>query len=329
MKKLLRYADCFVLLAAIIGCLLRLWLQNAGVDSKGLYQTTHPSWLLLCALSVGMVAFLWFLTRSAGDNQRYEDNFRPSLVGSGTYLLLAVVLGYVGINDLLDTTEFLDKLAAIGCMLSAVMLTVTGIERYQGHRPAVFLHLIPCIFFALRMFNLGRDLGTEPEICTFLFGFLASVGLMLAFYYLWAFDMNMANRQRSLFWSLTAAYFCLVTTFESTQNWALYMVFAAFLLSNLCQLKYLAAPAAAEEAPAGAEVPAEEVTPAAKEAPAAATETLENAPVRESSVQASSGAMPPLFPEKSRAVLHADIDPEADMDAFLADIKLFLENEDY
>lgn len=403
MKKLLRFADCFVLLAAIIGCILRLWLQNTGIDKKGLYQTSHPAWLLLCIISVAIVAFLWFATRAAGEDRRYEVNFPRSKVGGVTYAMLALVLTYVGITELLDAARTLDQVTALVCLLSAVMMGATAVERFGGHQPAPFLHFIPCIFFALRLFQTGRDLGTEPEVCTFLFGFLAAISLVLAFYHLWAFDMNMGSRRQSLFWSLAAAYFCLVTTFESAHLWVQYMVFAGFLLSNLCQLKYLPAPETAvaaeqtsaevaEEAPVEAEQPAAEaeaaevvevveeaeavekiaevepieevekveeneeteaVEPieAAEPAAEAAEEcSEEEAPVEEPVVEEAQEteaeeaefAAPPLCTPKEsqesaflketehmqkKASLRTDIDPDEDLDAFLADIKLFLDDE--
>ena len=58
MKKLLRFADCFVLLGAIIGCLLRFWLRNAVSAGAHVQAMTHPAWLLLCLLSAAVVAFL-------------------------------------------------------------------------------------------------------------------------------------------------------------------------------------------------------------------------------------------------------------------------------
>ena len=341
MKKLLRYGDCFVLLAAIFGCLLQLWFQNAGVDSKGLHDPTHPSWMLLCLLSAGTVVFLWFLTRTAGDNQTYQDNFHPSLVGTGTYLLLAIVLGYNGIHSMLEATGFLETLTAMACMLSAIMLAVTGIERFGGHQPAMFLHLFPCGYFALRVFLLGQELGTEPEICTFLFGFLAALCMIPAFYHLWTFDMNQANRQRSLFWSLTAAYFSLVTAFEASEHWVLYMAFGAFLLSNMCLLKPLAAPKATEDdaaSPAEAdceEAAADAVSPVAVVFPAedvpmeAPAPAVQPTPMTAGIPQEKEDIfiIPPMTP-KPKATMRTDIDPDADMDAFLADLRQFLEADD-
>lgn len=306
MKKTLRYADCFVLLAAIIGCLLRLWFDSVGTDNRGLYLPRHPVWIGLCVFSAAVVAGIWFLTRSAGDNTDYKENFRPSLLSTASYLLLAIVLGYVGITELLDATKWLNRICAVITMAAAVTLAVAGLERYGGHRPAFFLHLVPSTTMALRMFLLSKDWAIEPEICSFLFAFFASVALVPAFYHLWAFDVDMADRRKSLFWSLTAAYFSLVASFENLNDWVMHLAFASFLLTNLCRLKYLPAPAAEEEASAAE--PAQPVgeTPVVEAAPSAAAE-------------------PPV---RVKAVLHADIDPETDMAAFLEDIKRFLEDDE-
>ena len=339
MKKLLRFADCFVLLAAIIGCMLRLWLQNTGIDTKGLYRTDHPAWLLLLAISLGLIVFLWFATRSAGDEQGYPENFPRSITGGITYILMALVLTYVGVQDLLRAENLLETVTAMACLVSAVMLGGTCLERMGGHQPIMVLHMIPCLYFALRLFCIGRALGTEPEICTFLFGFLGAICLVMAFYHLLAFDMNMGNRGRSLFWSLSAAYFCLISTFESSSDWVQYMVFAAFLLSNVCQLKHLPAQVSAQAEEAAAQEPAEEV-PVEETAQVQETQEMPAQEIAEEpAVQAQEEpefAVPPLrtpketledaFVEESRPELH-DIDPEADMDAFLADLRQYLDKE--
>ena len=335
MRKFLRFADCFVLLAAIIGCLLRLWLQNTGMDQKGLYQVNHPAWLLLCLVSAALIVFLWFVCRTAGNDRRYTENFRPTKVGAATYLLMGLVLTYTGVTELLDATGFLQQITAMACMLAAVMLAVTAFERFGGHRPALFLHLIPCLYFALRMFNLGRDLGTEPQICTFLFGFLGSISIMMAFYYLWAFDMGMGNRPFSLFWSLAAAYFCLIASFESTQHWVLYMTFAAFLLSNLCRLQYLPAPEP-EAAPAVQEAPPEETmeeTP--EEMGEETTEESFPMPAEEAAAQEETPTfvIPTLhpqepIPEEAPEEPSDGAAPADELDLLLADLHAFLGEEE-
>lgn len=357
MKKLLRYADCFVLLAAIVGCLLRFWVRNSDTGSA---PTSHPGWILLCLLSAGIVVFLWLLSRHAGDRQTYADNYAKSIPGAATYLLLALVLAYSGITDLVYASDLLAQLTAIASMLSAISLAVAGIERFCGNQPVFFVHMVPCIFFALRLFDMGRAFGAEPELYSFLFSFLASLCLIPAYYWLWSFDVNLGNRQRSLFWSLTATFFCLLATFDVEQGWALYMLHAAVLLSNLCRLQHLPTVSEEEALPADEEnpttwdapipkktyeeavpirtgmptfeeVPFMEEDPIIEEMPTIeATPIVEEKPVVEEEPIIEE-ELPPVVPRPvyRKPVLHADIDPEEDMDAFLDDIKRFLASEDF
>lgn len=360
MKKLLHYSDCFMLLAGIIGCALRFWFGNTGLDGQGLYRASHPAWILLCLLSVGVVVFNWFLSREAGDNQNHSDNFPKSIVGGVSYLLLAAAMAYVGIMDLLSAEDFLSGIVAFTSMLAAICLAVAGVERFSGNKPVFFAHLVPCVHFALRLFLLGKSLGTEPEICGFLFQFFASLTLIPAFYWLWAFDVNMGNRKRSLFFSLCAIFFCLVATFEAGAGWAMYLVYAAMLLGNLCQQCYLPAreeteaaaeeiaeeteaileetvEEVAEEIPEGSD---EEVTEESPEEPAEETvkqpwgvpaETVE--PVVVSAETAEPVAVPveapAPVPEAEKKATTQKAEPEDDFDDFLTDLKRYLDSQGY
>ena len=297
MKKLLHYADCLILLGAIVGCVLRLWFSTEGLDGRGLYDTTHPAWLLLCLLSLGMVVFSWFLTRDVGTNRDYTANFPKSKVSFATNGLLAIYLGYTGLMALRENDGWMELAVAIASLVAALGLALNAANRLEGSKPASLTHMFPCVFFALRLFLLGKAFGTEPELCSFLFRFFASVALIPAYYCLWSFDVEEGNRRYSLFFSLIAVFFCLITTVETQEGWVLYMLSAACLLTDLCRQRYLPGPAPQAEVPAAA----------TEEAPKEAT---------------------PEAPE-ARPVLHGNIDPEAHMDAFLEDIKLFLDDQGY
>lgn len=300
MKKLLHYADCLMLLFGIIGCALRLRFDNTGMDGFGLYRQDHPAWIGLCVLTLGVLVLNYFLTRDPGNNTIYSENFPRSIAGGVSCILLAIAMGFTGIMDLLAATEFLDKLLAVVSMLSAVCLAVAGVERFAGNQPVFFAHMIPCVYFALRLFAMGRDLGTEPEVREFLFQFLASVALIPALYWLWAFDVNLGNRRKSLFFSLSALFFCLVATFEVKEGIVMYLLYSAMLLTNMCKLNYL---------------PAAEI----EEQPAAEAEAQPAADVEEKPAQ-----VPLIF----RGPM-VETEPVEDLDAFLADTKLFLESLEY
>ncbi len=308
MKKLLHYADCLMLLAGIIGCVLRLRFDNTGLDGYGLYRTNHPAWIGLCVLTVGVLVFNYFMTRDPGDSRDYRQNFPGSKVGAVTCVALAVSLGYNGIMGLLSADTFLDVLVALTSMLSAISLGVAGVERFCGNQPLFICHMVPCVYFALRVFAMGRDLGTDPEICRFLFQFLASLSMIPAFYWLWAFDVGLGNRRRSLFFSLCALYFCLVAVFEAKEGVLMYLLYSAMLLTNMCSLRYLPADEAAEQPVAEVE---EQPAAAAEEKPAVEAEA-QPAPV------------PLIFRGPA-----TEMEQVEDFDAFLEETKQYLDSLGY
>lgn len=268
MRKYLRYMDGIVMLCGAAGMLLRLWLLLAGPDAKGLYPAHHPAWILLCVFSVLTAVFIWLMTRHTGNNRSYRSNFPPSVLGAAGSAIAAVGLAVAGFTTLSDG-DLLSMLAGILGLLSAAGLLLAAWNRYRGQRVHFVCHMLPCLFFAAYMFLMGRELGSEPETQRYLFRFFATIAMVPACYQLWAFDVNQGDRQKSLFWSLTAAYLCLVAMPGSTQ-WPMYLTAAIWLLTGLPVLKYLPKRKRAE-APTEAEPQTEHVeepTPAPTQEPA-------------------------------------------------------------
>ena len=255
MKKYLRYGDVLVLFAGAAGLLLRLFLIMGGTDERGLYPKFAPAWILLCLLSLAVVAAVYLLTKQAGDDTRYEINYPASVVGAVGNALAAVGMFITAIA--MPNGEMLNLLCCITGVAAAVALLGAAAFRFTGKKPHFLCHAAPAVFFALRLFLLGKDLGAEPELSRFLFEMLASLALVPACYQLWGFDVDLGHRSKSLFWMLTAAYLCIVAI-VGMENWLLYLACAVWLLTNLCPLKFLVKPEEDElQVPAGAENAAE------------------------------------------------------------------------
>ena len=236
MKKYLRYADVFVLFSGALGLLLRLIISLGGTDAKGLYPKNHPAWIILCILSAGVVAVLWLLTRQVGADQRYKKNFPASRSGAICAALAAIGIAFTAFD--LFATDLLSIICFLTGIASMAGLLFTGYCRFLGKKPHFICHAAPAAFFALRLFLLGKDLGAETEVSRYLFEMLASVAMIPACYQLWGFDVGMGKRENSLFWSLTAAYLCVVAI-VGVENWLLYVTCTAWLLTNTCSLQYL------------------------------------------------------------------------------------------
>lgn len=237
MRKYLHRAPQLVFLAGGIGIALRFWMLAGGTDDKNLYPAHHPGWIALCLFSILIVTAIWRMTRIPCTNNRYHSNFPPSVLGGIGYLVLATGIVITAWSEMSVGGSPLALPTCILGFLSAGGLYWAAMLSYSGKRTPFAVHALPCFYFALRVFLMGRILGAEPEISRFLFRFLAGLSLLPAFYQRWAFDVDLGNRRKYLFWNLIAGYFCLVAI-PGSADWLFYLTAAVWLLTNLCALKF-------------------------------------------------------------------------------------------
>lgn len=238
MRKLLRFADAIVLLCGTLGMLLQFWVRMSGPDEKGLYPASHPGWILSWILTAAVAVFIWLLTRQAGNSRSYKANFPASIVGALGCAAAAAAVALSGIQRLRESILWLDTLAGYAGILSGVGLMAAAVFRFLGKKPPFVCYMLPCVFFCLHVFYLGRELGGEPEPVRYLLRYLATLSLIPASYQLWGFCVGDGDRQKSLFWSLLSGFLCILSCPMGT-NGFFYIALGFWLLSNPCALKYL------------------------------------------------------------------------------------------
>lgn len=250
MKKYLHptYLPILVPLASILALALRLWTMGGGADADGLYAPQPLAWVLLWLVTAVTVAGIFLLTRRLKNPGRYADNFPASVVGA-----VGCAAGGIGcissaIPTLLSAADLLASLTGILGLLSGAALLLTAVARFQGKKPNFVLHVITCLYFALRIFDGCKHWSNLTQISTFLFQFLASVCVMLAAYQLCCFDVNLGDRRSSLLWSLSGVYFC-VLALPMGEDILFYGGMLLWLMFNLCATRPLKAnkPTAAPE----------------------------------------------------------------------------------
>lgn len=250
MKSILRDIHWLILLSGTVGVLLRFCLLLEGTDDRGLYPAGHFSWALLAVFTVAVLVVLFLTTRYAGKSRRYLDNFPASIPGAIGFLAGAVGLFLTGLRGLSDA-NILMRLECIVAIPAAAGLAAAAWSRFRGEKVHYLVYLLPCLFFALHLFSMGRLYGNEPEESRFLFAFFASAAASVAFYQLWGYAVDLGNRALSLFFSLITVYLCMVAIPDSPDA-ILYGTTAVCLFLNLCPQKAPArrtAPAVPEEAP--------------------------------------------------------------------------------
>ena len=194
MKKILTpdYLPFLTLTGGLLGFLCRFRTFGAGPNSEALYTPQPVAWTLLWLVSALTVAGIILGCRGMVTGTLHEHSYPRSLTSA-----IGTVAGAVGILSvsLPLLTAGADRLSLIGGILgtlSGVCLFVVAVLRHQGKQPH---------------FQLGL----------FLIPFLALTTLMLASHRKVTFDVDLGDRKNSVFWSLTAAYLCIVSMADQSQ----------------------------------------------------------------------------------------------------------------
>lgn len=206
MKKYLPYANYLAAGAGVLAALLRQWTLVAGRDEKGLYPAAHPGWICYLLVMTAAVVLFFLMTRDCGKNGSCQTDLPV-----GIFPVLGQLAAACGIAvhclPLLQGSR-IDLICGILGLCAAGALLVLSWQRFQKKPPFAPAYLLPCLFFALQLFRLGRQYGTETQLLCFLPQFLACAASALASYELMGCSAEDGSRQKSLFWSLSAAVFC-------------------------------------------------------------------------------------------------------------------------
>lgn len=251
MKKYLhpRYLPIIIPIASVLGLLLRLWTLGTGPDEEGLYAPQTAAWVLLWIVTGLTLLGIIVMSSHLKNPGRYADNFPKSLPGGVGCVAGAFALMFSSLSNISATGDLLANLTGVLGVISAVALLLTGFSRFQGQKPSFVMHVVPCLFLALRIFDRCKHWSNETQTGVFLFQFFASVCVMLATYQLCCFDVNLGQRRSSLFWSLSGVYFC-VLALPMGEEPVFYAGMALWLITNLCSVRPLRAPKPEAAAPA-------------------------------------------------------------------------------
>ncbi len=232
MKKFFPFAHYLALILGAAAITLRLIMLLGGTDERDLYPVNHPAWIALCLLAVAATVFFLLVSRHTEAKRSYRQNFPASMPGALGCLAGGAAIAVTGVADLPDSLSFVTGASSL---LAGAALLYGGWLRLKGRKAPFWVHMLPCLYFALRVFTMGRILGAEPEISRYLFRFLAVLAILMAAYQLWGFDVGLGHRNKSLFWSLTATFLSMAAIPGSPDR-LLYLGASLWLITNLCSL---------------------------------------------------------------------------------------------
>ena len=223
------------LLAGCLGLLLRIWLFSTGADESGLLVGGHPAEILIWLLCASTLAWLWLGCRPLVAAPKYSFNYPASAIGAAGCALFALAFGFTSVTELLGRPDTLGLLAAVLGVLAALALLILAVVRYRGDQPNFLLHALVCISFMVRLVSLYRQWSTDPQLQDYCFQLLATVCLMLSFYYRAAFDVDMGRRRPLAFFHLATVFFCLLSITHKDFVF-FYLPAGIWAMADLCNL---------------------------------------------------------------------------------------------
>lgn len=205
MKKTIsaRLLTCLCAIGGGAAGLLRLWLLQSGVDSRGLLITTHPGNVLSFLLTAVVALPCVFLSLK---ETAYPLCSSPlSRVGA---VIGGIGCAVAGISLLGD--GFLPTLTGILGIGSALILVFT--------KPNALLRCVSVAFLLLLPLQLYRQWSSEPQLLLYFFCLLGSLCLLLWAYHRTALTAGTGNAKTCLLMGRLGIFFCTAAVPGSSQS---------------------------------------------------------------------------------------------------------------
>lgn len=221
------------LLCGGIGLLLRLWLESTE-NAKGFITRWHISEILLVALTVLLLGFLFLVTRSLVEGNKYAFNYPPSAVGGIGPWAAALGIGITAVTELAVADTTLKLCCWLAALPAAVALLLVGLYRWRGQQPTMIFHGYTCCWLILLLICQYRTWSSDPQLEDYAFRLLALVFTMISVYHRATFDENIGRRDLHAFFSLASVYCCAVSLVGD--GMLLYLALGIWQLLDLCRL---------------------------------------------------------------------------------------------
>lgn len=198
---------------------LHRYMMRTCIDEKGLLIPGNLPGMLLWAVGIAFVLFLFLALRTIGGDGSYADNFPPCVL-SGSLMVLAggllsclyPLLELVG-NASLPAATGLPLLIQQGSAVAmrflprtaAVSMAILGLLRIYGKKPWPVLSGIICLFYMLMLVSNYRLWSADPRLHLYAYPLLAHVLLMLSAFHRTCCDAGIIQRRKLLATGLCAA----------------------------------------------------------------------------------------------------------------------------
>jgi hypothetical protein len=219
------------LFTGAIGLILRYWLFST-MDHRGLLPKYHISSILTFLLFALTLGLLIYVLKTTAPSTAYRQLFPPSPVAAGGILVSAIAFLHDAFT--VQGTSTLQLLLPTTGIVGALALMIIAYYRLVGQRPNCLLHGAAILFLIFRTLICCQNWGSQPQLQLYLFPLLASVCLLLAFYFRAEADAIMGDYRRYVFFAQTALFCCCLSL--PGEDWLFYLSAGIWVATDFCLL---------------------------------------------------------------------------------------------
>lgn len=224
------------------GFILRLLMLKTGYDAEGIQISGSFPFVSLWILSALVLAGLAYLCLGMGRRCEYSKNFHPCLICGGCGLVAGVMLFVSRLIALLSVADSFDTIVAALGLAGGLSLCVRSALRCRG-KAWLAMDMTVAMSLAAILIARFRHWTSDPLLGDYCFQLLANVCSMLAAYYLGGFCLDKGKRRISIFFSMSAVFFSMISLADGGLGNLLFNgAMILFLLSGCCSLRKPARP---------------------------------------------------------------------------------------
>lgn len=176
-----KYLPVCTLGAGLAGFLLRLWLFSAR-DAKGLLPAAHFADTVCYLIFAAALVWILLCVRQLPNKMHYHHIFPTGWIPAAGCCVGAAGILYTCIADAVAKTAF-SGLGLVTGILAAAALAVTGLIRFRGNRPSVYLLAVLTVYLVIHTLIQVRVWSQETQATVMFFPLMASLFLMVCVYY--------------------------------------------------------------------------------------------------------------------------------------------------
>ena len=117
-----------------------------------------------------------------------------------------------------EFSNFLNRLMPPLGIVAAVCIALFSYKCFVGQKPSAVLCMLISVYLVIRLIVSFQAWNTDPSIHDYCFALLANICAMLATCHVAGFSFDKGKSRISLFWIVTALFFCSITLADSLHD---------------------------------------------------------------------------------------------------------------